>query len=390
MARLIHQAALHLGARLGSVGLSFLLFAWIGRVLPTPDATTAYFFSFALGFGLATARMTLQLGAAINGKARLAQRGREAHHGLAILCFILPLLALGVGGVTWVYTSDPVLAVLAMVVTVLAAPDIDLLRGIVGRSSLFALSFSAGSLLALVLLQWILPRTLTGVVLALLAQWLPVCALNGPAVRRLWLGTRKVRLPISVILGTMALAGFDGLILNAPFLGWLPSSAHASLDLALVMRVFVASLPMLPLLMHWSNSAAFGRLCDGFGLSVQVGFILGLLISGLLAGCAFLATYVMISRQTVSLTVIGLYAVLLLAYSLFAPTMRFAATRLPAGRRIYVLAAAAMAYLAALTIVAHSGGHPDARIVVLLQALALTGTAAWLSHAARSTGTHVS
>lgn len=389
MTRLVHQAALHLVARLGSVGLSFLLFAWIGRVLPAPEATKAYFFSFALGFGLATARMTLQLGAAINGEARLAQRGREAHHGLVILRCILPLLALGVGGVTWVYTSNPVLVVLAMVITVLAAPDLDLLRGIVERSSLFALSFSTGSLLALALLQWILPKTLTGVVLALLAQWLPVCILNGPAIRRMWSGTRKARLPVSVVLGTLALAGFDGLILNAPFLGWLPSTTQTSLDLALVMRVFVASLPMLPLLLHWSNSAAFRHLSDGFGVSVYAGFVLGLLFSGLLAGCAFLATYVLISGQTVSLTVIGMYATLLLAYSLFAPQMRLAATHLPAGRRIHILAAAAIVYLVALAVVVHSGPL-HAYIVVLLQALALSGTAAWLSHATRSTCNHVS
>lgn len=384
MMRLIHQTALHLGARLGSVGLSFLLFTWIGRVLSAPEAVKAYFFSFALGFGLATARMSLQLGAAITGEARVAQRRRDANHGLTILLCILPLLALGVGCVTWIYTSNPALVVLAMMITVFAAPDMDLLRGIVGKSSLFAFYFSAGSVLSLMLLQWVLPRTLNGVVLALLAQWLPVCMLNGPAMRRLWRGPRKGRLRVSVVLGTLALAGFDGLILNAPFLGWLPSSSQASLDLALVMRVFVASLPMLPLLLHWSNSAAFGRMCDGVGLSIQAGFLLGLLISGLMAGGAFLSIYMLLAKQTVSQAVIGLFALLLLSYSLFAPQMRFAATRLAAGQRIRLLAVVALTYLAVLGFVAHIG-PAQTQMVVLLQALALTGSAAWLHHAARST-----
>ncbi len=380
--RFAHQAALHLGARLVSVGLSFLLFAWIGRVLPAPEAAKAYFFSFVLGFGLSTARMSLQLGAAIDGGSRMAQRGRDAHRGLAILKYILIVLALGVGSMTWIYTSNPVLVMLAMVVTVLAGPDMDLLRGIAGRSSLFAISFSAGSLLALALLQWLLPRTFTGVVLALLAQWLPVCVLNWPVVRRFWWRIGKVRVPASIVLGVLALAGFDGLILNAPFFGWLPMAIQDSLDLALVMRVFVASLPILPLLLHWSNSAAFVRMCHAMGTSVQVGFLLGLLSSGLLAGCAFLGIYMLISKQIVTLTVIGLYALLLISYSMFVPQMRFTATRLPVGQRVRLLSTVAVANFAALAALMHIGLLKP-QIIVLIQALALLGAAAWLRHAAR-------
>lgn len=383
--RLVHQATIHLASRLGSVGLSFLLFAWIGRVLTTPEATNAYFFSFALGFGLATARMTLQLGSAIDGNDRSSQRARAARQGLAILRAILPMLAIGVGCIAWIFTLNPLLALLATAVTLLAAPDIDLLRGIVGRSSIFAASFSAGSLLALVLLQWVLPRTLTGVVLALLIQWMPVCVLNASAIRRMLSDTRKIRPTASMIFGTLTLAGFDGLILNAPFFGWLPSSDQTSHDLALVMRVFVASLPILPLLMHWSNSTSFGRLCNGFGVSLQTGFMLGLLTSGLFAGCLFLSSYAAISKQPVGVNVIGMYVMLLGAYSLFAPKMRFAATMLPSRQRIRLISIASVVYFAALAFATHSN-LSTAIVIVSLQALTLAGTALWFRQAMGSTG----
>ncbi|SDZ74717.1 hypothetical protein [Acidovorax soli] len=385
MPRLLQQATLHLGARLGSVGLSFLLFAWIGRVLPAPDAARAYFFSFALGFGLATARMCLQLGAGVDGLARGAQRNREAQRGLQIQRRMLPLLAIGIGAVTWIHTGQVLLVLAAMVVTVLAAPDLDLLRSIVGRASLFSLTFALGSLLALAMLQWVLPHTLTGVVLALLIQWLPVCVVNIFAVKRVFWRSRGSAPSLGMVVGILALAGFDGLVLNAPFLGWLQLSANTSLDLALVMRVFVASLPLLPLLLHWTNSPAFSQLCMRWHLQPKTGFVLGLLASGLAAGGVFLGVYIGIARQPVRGDVVLLFALLLVAYSLYASQMRFASIRLGALQRLRILIPVALVYLGALGALV-TWGSQRALGLVVLQALTLAGTGWLLASAAEFNG----
>ncbi|HEY5994804.1 MAG TPA: hypothetical protein VIU46_09440 [Gallionellaceae bacterium] len=377
MTRLLHHAMLHLAARLGSVGLSFVLFAWIGRVLSAPDAARAYFFSFALGFGLVTARMCLQLGAGVNGLARGAQRYREAQRGFQIQRRMLPVLAIGIGAVTWVHTGQIPLVVAAMVVAILAAPDFDLLRSIVGRSSLFSLTFALGSLLALMMLQWVLPHTLTGVVLALLIQWVPTCLLNVPALMRAVSKSRSTNLPsIASALGTLALASFDGLVLNAPFLGWLHWATDASLDMALVMRVFVASLPLLPLLLHWTNSQAFSHLCSRWHLRLETGFVFGLLLSGLASGVGFLGAYIVIAHNPVGLNVFFLFVLLLGAYSFYASQMRFASVYIRSSQRLRILVPVALVYLGALGSLA-AWGAQRAVVLVVLQALTLACTG-WL------------
>jgi hypothetical protein len=383
MRQMFHHAGLHLGARLASVGLSFLLFAWIGRVLPGPDAAQAYFFSFALGFGLATARMCLQLGAAVDGQARLAQRWREAARGLRIQRRLLPYLALAISVIAWLHTRDIPLVATTFIVVMLAAPDVDLLRGVIGRASLFSLMFALGSLLALVILQWWLPHTLQGVAWALLVQWLPVSLVNAPAIKRIFGHPRVTPPSLGLVAGTLALSGFDGLVLNAPFLGWLHLTAANSLDLALVMRVFLASLPMLPLLLHWTNSSAFGQVCERWNLRQGTGFMLGLVVSGLVAGGMFLTIYLIVARQPVGGHVVLLYLLLLFAYGLYAPQLRFACMRLSALQRLYIFAAAVSMYVVVLGILA-SLGHVKPWNIVLLQALTLCGTGLMLAQTASS------
>jgi hypothetical protein len=376
MKRLLQQATIHLGARLGSVCLSFLLFAWIGRVLSAPDAARAYFLSFSLGFGFATARMCLQLGAGVNGLARGAQRFREALRGLHIQRRLLPLLVIGIGVVTWIYTYQVSLVIASMVVAIMSAPDFDLLRSIVGRASLFSTNFALGSLLALVLLEWVLPHTLAGVVLALLIQWMPTCLFNIPALKRTFKRSYDVVPSLEITAGTLVLAGFDGLVLNAPFLGWLHLSTNTSLDMAIVMRVFIASLPLLPLLLHWTNSPAFTHLCMRWHMRPETGFVLGLLVSGLSAGTVFLGVYIGIAHLPVSIDVPFLFVLLLAVYSFYASQMRFASVRLVAMERLRILIPIALVYLGTLGVLVNWGTERPA-ILVMTQAMALAG-AGWL------------
>ena len=227
--------------------------------------------------------------------------------------------------------------------------------------------------------------TLTGVVLALLIQWLPVCLLNIFAWQRIFWRSRGDTLSRGIVAGTLVLASFDGLVLNVPFLGWLRLSASTSLDLALVVRVFVASLPLLPLMLHWTNSPAFSHVCTRWHLQPKTGFVLGLVVSGLVTGGAFLGSYILITRQPVSVTVFFLFFLILTAYSFYASQMRFASGRLGPGKRLRILIPVALLYLGALGALVTWGSNWVVGIVVL-QALTLTGAGWLLASAAEFNG----
>jgi len=379
MRQLVHQAALHLGARLASVGVSFILFAWIGKVLVASDAANAYAFTYALGFGLAAARMTLQIGAGITGHERLAQRMREAHRGLALLKTLLPLLFVGVAAAAWSHTHSLVLSVAAGVVAVAASLDIDLLRGTTGRASLFSSSFAIGCAIALAMLVFVLPHTLNGVVIALLIQWIPTCAINVRTWPRLRAARLPARTPWTDVLATLLLSTFDGLVLNVPFLGIFMLPVALVLDMSLIVRIYVASLPMLPLLLHWMNSPAFGHACRRIGLSLQSGFMVGLLLSGVLSGSVFIGAYVLVANKQADLSTIVLYLALLVAYAIFAPQMRLASARWTKTALILPLAASQAAFLAGVGLLAWLHYPLGAYAIVALQMLALLGTARWLS-----------
>lgn len=383
---LARQAALHLGARLASVGVSFLLFAWIGRILEPGDAARAYAFAFGFGFLLATSRLALQLGASIVASSRTAQRLRQGLSGLALLRWLLVPLALGAAAMGWVHTGSPIVAAAAAMVAVAAAADIDLLRGVLGRSAVFAPGFALGSAISLALLQTVMPHTLQGAVTCLLLQWVPLCLLNLRALRRLCRRLPRMRNQGWALAATLALASFDGVVLNAPFLGIIQLPVEMTLDLAAVTRIFVAALPMLPLLLHWSNSPAFGQLCSRVGLSEQTGFTAVLLASGGVAGGVLLAVYMAVSKLAVTPSTAALYLVLLCGYAAFAPRMRF--VRQHAGNRgiVLVLVSLLAAHALGVTAWVAAGLSGGATAWVLWQAVTLVAAAWALRHLAERQG----
>jgi len=383
-AELARQAALHLGARLASVGLSFVLFAWVGRVLQPGDAARAYAFVFGFGFLLATARLALQLGAAVVARSRTTQRMRRALAGLALLRWMMAPLALAAALVGWMNSGSWLVAACAAGVAVLAAADIDLLRGILGRSAVFAPGFALGSLLSLALLHSVLPHTLMGAIACFLLQWVPLCLMNLRVIRRLWRRMPALAEGPGALAVTLLLACFDGLVLNAPFLGIAALPVPVTIELSVVMRVFVASLPLLPLLLHWSNSPGFTQLCERFGLGLQGGFMATLGITGALAGLLFLAAYATVSQQPVSLGSALLYLALLAGYALYAPQMRFVREDAPARFIAAALGAALSCHAAGLAILLRLGLPGGASAWVLWQAATLAGTALALRFAIRS------
>lgn len=323
MKRLAVQAALHLGARVLSAVLSFTLFALVGKVLSPPDAVQAFQFLFVLGFVVATARACLHLSARVDGTARATERLRSLHTGFSSQMWLL----LPLGGIVclsvWLNTRDLMLALLALLIFVLAAFDTDVVRSVHRRPPFFAPAFSIGSGLAVVALVSLLPHTLNGVVMAFLIQWLPVCTLNVLLLskhRRL-LTFRPAH--SATLARVLVAASFDGIVLNAPFFGLMALQTQVALDISLIIRIFVAALPLLPLLMHWSNSPDFPMLCKRAGLSTQMGFSMALVISGLVFGFGFAAFYHRTNHtQFNPATILGFF-IILTAFSVYFSQVRF-------------------------------------------------------------------
>lgn len=213
----------------------------------------------------------------------------------------------------------------------------------------------------------------------------PVSACNIAALRRLrgcrvpWTGSGHSAHLASLLL----LAVFDGAVLNAPFLGWFTPSPSTGVDLSLGVRVFVASLPMQPMLLHWANSEALAKLAKRMRVGIALGFSMLLLSSGVLAGTAFMLLYILVSGKPAGTTAFVVYVLLLASYSLYASQMRLSALRLRAHLRLGVLVVVLFAYAVAFGLFAQSLSQ-SALKVALLQAFSLLTCALALNLLSRS------
>lgn len=339
------QATAHISARVASSVFSFALFALISRKLLDETAQHAFFFLFALGFGLATLRMLGQLAARIDGQARSALRLRHAYAGLIAIIHGLPVGIFFLLFVLWYHTHDLVVITCAFILTPLAALDFDLLRSVVNRGPAFTTTYAIGTLLALIgIFLWPKPG-LRGVCLLFILQWVPTAILNCKSVCRTF--SRKIvvqhsgRKTISLLL----LACFDGVILNAPFLGFFKPEPSTGIELSIAMRIFTASLPVLPLLMHWANSSFLGHLTKQFDMSINFGFIVFLVSTGICTGIAFAFSFILISGKIISIKVFFLYLILLVSYSVYASQMRLTAPLLSTRVRIVILTSIITSFL---------------------------------------------
>ncbi len=374
----LHQTALHLGSRLASVGLSFILFTCIGRLIQADLAAKVYFFTFALGFAIATCRMVLQLGANVTGTSATTTRIRAVQQGYRDVAFLMPVATLILSIIVWNLTASPLLCVLSVISMIIAAADVDMPRSTLNKAPIFSFTFALGTAFSIFLIIYVVPKTIEGVGLAVVGQWLPFLMMNRRSLRFAFESARRVRrraMAKEQLARTTSIAlisCYDGVILNAPFFGFLALSARDAIDLSLIMRVHVASLPLLPLIMHWCNSSTFDRLCQQLSLSRRAGFFIGLALSGLSAGAVFLSFYAHFGQQPVGVKVFVLYAITLLCYSIFAPEMRFSTERLPTIVRIKLIAGAIGTYLITLLLFSHER-YINTLTVCLSQWAALLG-----------------
>ena len=131
--RLLRAASLTLAARMVSAVLSFLVFAQVANALPSAAAARVLFFSFALGFSLATFRTFHLISSGITGiesRASRMRRIRASSRVLALTSILLVpatfalLIAQGLG---WTLAAGGAL------MTTICGYDLDLPRAVVGR-----------------------------------------------------------------------------------------------------------------------------------------------------------------------------------------------------------------------------------------------------------------
>ena len=337
--RLTSALALTLGARLFSALLSFLVFAQVAAALPAGASARVMFFSFAFGFALATFRSFHVVTAGITGGESRAQRMRRvraasrAVFGLAAVLSPGTALLLHAQGVGWG------VALAGSLLTVVCAPDPDLARAVLRRSPLLPLQTAAGGALGSVLILVVPSPDEAVCALAFLLQWAPVAiyqmAFGRRLVRPVVVGRdRRSRMARSGIAVGLLLAGFDGAILNAPFILALPLPAIAALDLAVGNRLFVASLALFSLVASWVISGDMPRLARRVGVATPLVFIAMQSTCGLLLGSLYAALYAYIAGNRVSGTALLVFVLVLLSYTCHAAAIRFAALRTPVVVRV--------------------------------------------------------
>lgn len=364
---------LHVGSRGASAILSLLLFALFAREYPDPVLANVFAFGFLYGFAISTTRIVPQLVARIPGAARRSVRLRLAQEGVASLKLIILPVTLIVLALAYQASTNVPIALLAAVIFPFAVADVDIFRSVLNRSSLFSFSFSIGSALALIVFHATPSKTQSLGILVITLQWLPVGLVN------LRTGLYMLRNPLSNAIGLMArmrgasaLAIFDGCVINLPFLSFWAISETERISMSISIRLFVSSLPLLTLLMHWANMSYFDDLSRVLKLSKQWVFALALLTSGLAAGGVFIFVFSYISGRSLGWEEILGFAVLLASFSAYLSIVRFIQVT-PSGQRTLLISVGLWfaVFVAVFTSAQIIFYQLDALFVILLQSVVL-------------------
>lgn len=344
--RLRVQVVVHAGSRLASGLLSFYLFGLISRLYPPELVKHIYFFLFVFGFAAAALRTLGNVSAGLDPNRTRTQNLRRLQTAMGevvIACvFVVPFAV-------WLlaeHVQTMWLLVAAAVTLSLSAVDVDMLRGLLRRDARFSVAFALGSGLAVCLLLWQGHHSLELAVAALLLQWLPVCFSNlGLMVRMLRksidraLGRLRKDFSILVVLTIVAL--FDGLVLNLPFFLGSRISLDTSLQIAVVIRLFSASLVLFPLVLHWSNSDYLRKLAARLSVRPPTAYLLLQLLAAALFGSAFAAAFYLVAQRPVTLGQMLAFYVLASSYCAYATLARFSASRQSTPRLAWALAGTA-------------------------------------------------
>ena len=320
---IIKQAKIYFLTRILSAFASFILFSLAGLELGKADSSRAFSCMFVVGFCIVAARMTVQVGSSLNSNLRISERYRQVARGFAILRLIIPFISLFGSIEIYFYTSNLILSGISFFVITFSSPNIDLIRGVLGKTTIFSFAFLIGTLTSISLIKWIFPHTLDYVVLGFLVQWIFVCLINYRATVRVLRGTYHHKISTRYLFSVLLFSFFDGLILNLPFFGILSSQMQVGIDLSLVTRIFVASLPILPLLIHWTNTNYFKAICSHYSFDQKITLRVLILLTGIIGGLCFMAIYLYFSKKSISIFIPVSYMSLLIGYSIYTSELRF-------------------------------------------------------------------
>jgi len=338
------QVLVYSAVRFVSAGTSFYLFALLARLYAPAVTADCYFFLFIFGFLAAALRMAANINAGVSaGRTRAANlRGIRRANCIA---FLGALMAAPFGALLLQpHTGNPWLLAAAMPVLVFAAVDFDMPRALVGKGPQFPAAFAIGSCVAVGLLTLVSAKSQNLAITAMLAQWVPASLLGIRSLVRMgWKpmrdSLRRVPREVVPLLWVLAVALFDGLVLNAPFFLGAAQSAGARIDVSVVIRIFSAALLFAPLILHWSNSPALGKLGHFFRLPAEQTYLVLQVALSCASAAAFMAAYTLVSGQPVRADQAVAVAILLMAYSFYATASRHQGSLRPTAQRALLCAA---------------------------------------------------
>lgn len=373
---LVREAVWHLGARVFSAVATTSVFALLARVNDAADAKAIFFFLFVTGFLVAFLRSFCAISAQVLGTQRRSERLRRVHRMASHYRRLALPFAVFCAAVLWLQAMPPAVVLLATVCLVLAGLDADQLRAALGRGAHYSGVFAAGSVLALLALLLGAGRGTVPGALVVLCPWLLLAGANAAIAMRLWRSARRharrqPRRP-DPWLAPMLTALYDGTVLNLPFLAGSRLGDAAGLDLSISMRLFSSAQPLFPLVMHWAASGRLTQLASRLGCREGPMFTGILMLASLASSLIFVLLYGVVSGKSVTLLQYGLFVLLIMAFSAFAATVRYAAPTLPAAlrtRQVAVLLAACVGLWFGLT----PWLSQSAAAVVALQCAGLLG-----------------
>ena len=318
---MIFQAGIYTFFRASSVLVSLYIFGLIGRRLDAYDATQVYFVMFILGFCISSGRACSQIGASIKNNNRLSLRFNDVSRGLGIIKIVVfPLAAFG-GIQIFMNTQDFWLSIVSFLLVAFCIPNLDLVRSLLSKNSIFPANFLAGSLLVVFAIYYFDINDKILFVWVLTLQWLFV-AISNLFIFNFILKSKIIK-DFSNLYAIVVFSFFDGLIINSPFFGFLDAKSNIATELSISTRIFLASLPILPLVIHFSNTPSFLKFCIKIKFDQKLVMFLFLISIGFLSGLLFCLIYFWYMGSDFSFNSLLFYFLLYLSFSYYIPRLRF-------------------------------------------------------------------
>ena len=328
LAKLRAEFAAHSAARVSSGLLSFYLFSLVARLYLPDDSKLVYQFLFVVGFAAAAVRSVALISSKIDPDESQASNLRRVYGAFAHTSLVACLIAPVIGWVLWRGGVPPAAAVLGGLCLTLCGMDADLTRSVLRRPPWLAVTFAVGTGMGLLLLLVPAHPSVTAGCIALSMPWLLVGVLN---LRVAWRSRAHIRHPRpngdtgapGHLASITCIALFDGAILNLPFLLGEKLSSQLMVEIAIVIRVFSASLVFFPLALHWSNSGMLQFIAKRLGWSAARSYFFVQFILTLLVGACFTLAFGFIAKIGLTVHQYIAFSLLAFAYCAYSTCARF-------------------------------------------------------------------